>query len=54
MRIKTIYRDYDGIWITRRRVSRPAQDLRVRPELWELTSEPLPLIAVGESLEVRA
>ena len=53
MRNVTIFRSAGAVLMTRRRVVNVREDLRVRPELWEVIHDPTPLLAVGESLEVR-
>lgn len=53
MRNVTLYRSAGAVLMTRRRVRDARADLRVRPELWEVVHDPTPLLAVGESLEVR-
>ncbi len=53
MRNVTLYRSAGAVLMTRRRVVNVREDLRVRPELWEVIHDPTPLLAVGESLEVR-
>ena len=53
MRNVTLYRSAGAVLMTRRRVVNVREDLRVRPELWEVVHDPTPLMAPGESLEVR-
>lgn len=54
MRNVTLYRSAGAVLMTRRRVVNVREDLRIRPELWTPVYAPsLPLLAVGESLEVR-
>jgi len=49
----TLYRSAGAVLMTRRRVRDARADLRIHPELWTPVYDPTPLLAVGESLEVR-
>ena len=53
MRNVTLYRSAGAVLMTRRRVVNVREDLRIHPELWTPVYDPTPLLAVGESLEVR-
>ena len=54
MRNVTLYRCAGAVLMTRRRVRDARADLRIHPERWiPVYDSSLPLLAVGESLEVR-